>query len=82
MLTSTFLITLAIEYVVLNFVFMGYHFYIGVLLCLCILYLLLSLGFSNPGVTFARYESLQAHFDLETCTAKCTHAATLREVIF
>ena len=64
MLMGTFLITLLFEFVVLKFVFYGFHYYVGILLCLFVLYLLFSLGFSDPGVAFVTYQQLQAHLDL------------------
>lgn len=77
MLLFTCILTVCISTVMLKWVFFGVHFYIGVVLCLYILYLLLSLGFSNPGFAFQEYEQMQQHFDLETCTDKCRHADTL-----
>lgn len=67
MLIFTILLTLTLEAVVLKFVFFGIHFYIGCVLCLFILYLLLSLGFSNPGFGFEEYEEMQYHLDVEGC---------------
>jgi hypothetical protein len=64
MLAFTILLTLGLEFVMLKFVFFGMHFYVGVLLCMYIVYLLLCLGFSNPGFAFEEYESMQQHFDL------------------
>ena len=61
MLASTFLMTVIIEIIVLKFVFVGVHFYIGILCCLYILYLLFSLGYSDPGVAFAHHERIRAH---------------------
>jgi hypothetical protein len=68
MLIFTIILTLTLETVMLKYVFFGMHFYIGCGLCLLILYLLLSLGYSNPGFGFEEYDNMQYHFDVEGCT--------------
>ena len=78
MLIFTVCLTLALEAMMLAFVFYGYHFYIGVGLCTYILYLLLSLGFGNPGFAHEEYEAMQFHRDLENCDSSCRHGPSLR----
>jgi len=46
----------------LKFVYFGIHFYIGIALCAYILYLLLYLGFSDPGLASKQYEKMNNHF--------------------
>ena len=64
MLFFTLILTLSLQTLVLKFVFFGTHFYVGCVLCGMILWLLLSLGFSNPGLGFEQYEQLQYHMDV------------------
>ena len=81
MLIFTMLLTLLLEGVMLVFVFFGIHFYIGLCLCIYIQYLLLSLGFSNPGFAFEQYESKQVHKDLGVCEEGWTRGS-LQEVVY
>jgi len=67
MLGSTFIMTIFIEIIMLKFVFMGVHFYVGIVCCLYILYLLFTLGYSDPGVAFAHLEKIKAHEELNLC---------------
>lgn len=55
MLAFTIILTLGIMIVMLSYVFVGIHFYIGAFLCSYILYLEINLGFSNPGFAFEEY---------------------------
>lgn len=82
MLIFTVILTLTLETVMLKFVFLGIHFYIGCGLCAFILYLLLSLGFSNPGFGFEDYEQMQYHYDVEGCSEKCRHQGGINLVLF
>ena len=80
MLGFTVCLTLCIETVMLSFVFYGVHFYVGAGLCILIIYILLSLGFSNPGLAHEELEVMQLHRDLGECNSHCRHTGSIQEV--